>query len=176
MRLPNYGIYFLLLSITPLLCGCPKLDLNSISNVDEWINECSRSEYDSYCKAIKKVTKNVERPLIIISPNTDSQFLLSTLKEFNQEQLLAIARANVFQGYEFTTGKMKSLDGQIREFKCDEINDLCRVEYLSGRKNYRGKDIKKFDTKRFRGSIYRMSSINKQSPIFLKPLTRAKTD
>lgn len=169
MRLSNYGIYFLLLSVTPLLCGCPKLDMGAISSVDEWINECSSSGYNEYCQAIKQVTKNADRPLVIIKPNTDGKLLSETLRKLNQEQLLAIARANVFQGHEFSTGKMKSLDGQTREFKCDEINDLCRVEYLSGRKNYRGKDIKKFDTKKFRSSIYRMSSINKQSPIFLEP-------
>lgn len=112
------------------------LDLNSGRSVKHWIELCSRSRIDIYCKSARRLTKDIKEPFVLIHPNKRDDEIAQDVLRLKAETgmgLDEIVSSNIFVMSKLTTGIHTSLNGKKKEVNCS-VKDragICIIEGVS---------------------------------------------
>lgn len=122
-----------MLTLTSLpLSSCFYVDTNHAKNSRQWISICATTQGDLYCKAAKKIVKEIDGPIVFLMPNQGFQDSTRYLVDnYGVEAIESFAKANIFKAYDLKTGRFTSLDGQTRQVTCKAPGKGCRVEIYS---------------------------------------------
>lgn len=163
--LPQFFTVSILTFTSLLLNSCFYVDTNHAKNTRQWISICAATQGDLYCKAAKKIVKEIDGPIVFLIPNQGIQdSTRSLVNNYGVEAIEHFVRANTFKAYDLQTGRFTSLDRQTRQVTCRVPGKGCRIEnLLLGRQNYT------FSTKEYNGMVYSSSDKNKGDNNFLFP-------